>query len=73
MREQIAVVTLGDIARLRVAPRGGGPYFLNTPTTLDEGIAFAETTRRDCRRGFVRFEIHDVRDNRVVWRSEAQS
>ena len=51
--------------------RGGdGPYFLNAPTTLDEGIAFAETTRRDCRRGFVRFEVHDVRDNRVVWRSD---
>ena len=49
-----------------------GPYFLITPTTLNEGIAFAETARQDCRRGFVRFEIHDVRENAVVWRNDQQ-
>lgn len=54
--------------------RGGdGPYFVDGPHTIDEGIAFAETVRQDCRRGFTRFEIHNIREHTVVWRSDAQN
>ena len=33
--------------------RDGGPYFLDNPRTLEDGIAFAETVLKDCRRGFL--------------------
>ena len=41
--------------------RDGGPYFLDNPRTLEDGIAFAETVLKDCRRGFLRAEVKDVR------------
>jgi hypothetical protein len=37
-----------------------GPYFVSSPATLKEGIDVAAGHLRDCRRGFVRAEIHDV-------------
>ena len=51
--------------------RGGGegPYFIGSPPTVDEGISIAETALKDCRRGFVRAEVQDVRAGEVVWHS----
>lgn len=31
--------------------RDGGPSFFDNPRTLEDGIAFAETVLKDCRRG----------------------
>ena len=49
--------------------RDGGPFFLDNPRTLEEGIAFAETVLKDCRRGFVRAEVKDIRSLKVLWTS----
>jgi hypothetical protein len=47
--------------------RDGGPFFLDNPRTLEDGIAFAETVLKDCRRGFVRAEVKDIRSLQVLW------
>ena len=49
--------------------RDGGPFFLDNPRTLEDGIASAETVLKDCRRGFVRAEIKDIRAMKVLWTS----
>ena len=49
--------------------RDGGPYFLDNPRTLEDGIAFAETVLNDCRRGFLRAEVKDIRAGQVLWTS----
>lgn len=46
-----------------------GLYFLDNPRTLEDGIAFAETVLRDCRRGFLRAEVKDIRAGTVLWTS----
>jgi hypothetical protein len=46
-----------------------GPYFLGNPNTVDEGISLAHGVLKDCRRGFVRAEIHDARAHVTVWHS----
>jgi hypothetical protein len=53
--------------------RDGGPFFLDNPRTLEDGIAFAETVLKDCRRGFVRAEVKDIRSLHVVWTSDGGS
>lgn len=49
--------------------RDGGPFFLDHPRTLKDGIASAETILRDCRRGFLRAEVKDIRSMQVLWTS----
>jgi hypothetical protein len=49
--------------------RDGGPYFLDNPPTLEDGIAFAEMVLENCRRGFLRAEVKDVRAGQVLWTS----
>jgi hypothetical protein len=49
--------------------RDGGPFFLDNPRTLEDGIAFAETVLEDCRRGFLRTEVKDIRAGVVLWTS----
>ena len=44
-----------------------GPYFIGTSDRIEEGVSIAETTLKDCRRGFVRAEVHDARQQTVVW------
>ena len=49
--------------------RDGGPFFLDNPRTLEDGIAFAETVLKDCRRGFLRAEVKNIRTLDVLWKS----
>ena len=49
--------------------RDAGPFFLDNPRTLEDGIAFAETALKDCRRGFLRAEVKDIRAGQVLWTS----
>jgi hypothetical protein len=49
--------------------RDGGPFFLDNPCTLEDGIAFAETVLKDCRRGFLRAEVKNIRTLDVLWKS----
>ena len=46
--------------------RDGGPYFLDNPRTLEDGIAFTETVLKDCRRGFVRAAVKNIRTLEVL-------
>ena len=49
--------------------RDGGPFFLDNPRTLEDGIAFAETALKDSRRGFLRAEVKNIRTLEVLWTS----
>jgi hypothetical protein len=51
--------------------RDGGPFFLDNPRTLEDGIAFAETVLKDTRRGFTRVQVKDIRSLQVLWSSPA--
>jgi hypothetical protein len=46
-----------------------GPYFIGSLPTVDEGISIAETSLKDCRRGFVRAEVQDARELKTLWSS----
>ena len=49
--------------------RDGGPFFLDNPRTLEDGIAFAETVLKDGRRAFLRAEVKNIRTLEVLWTS----
>ena len=42
---------------------------VDNPRTLEDGIAFAETVLKDCRRGFLRAEVKNIRTLEVLWTS----
>ena len=47
--------------------RQGGPFFIDNPRTLEEGIKSAAL--KDPRRRFLRAEIKDIRAMKVLWTS----
>ena len=49
--------------------RDRGPFFLDDPRTLAEGIMTAENILKDRRRGIIRAEIKDIRAMTVLWTS----
>jgi hypothetical protein len=56
-------------SRTRTTRLESKPFFLDNPRTLEDGIAFAETVLKDCRRGFLRAEVKNIRTLDVLWKS----
>ena len=52
--------------------RDGGPVFLDSPRTLEEGIATAERFLKEPRRRLIRAEVKDIRAMKVLWTSAAE-
>ena len=51
-----------------IPPRWRVLDFLDNPRTLEDGIAFLNGAK-DCRRGFVRPEVKNIRTLEVLWKS----
>lgn len=46
--------------------RDAGPFFLGNPSSVEDGISLAEGILKDCRRGFLRAVVKDVRAGAIL-------